>query len=339
MTTAALLCSPPACRKRAPASSARCRLSVVLRDLRRSRRVARWCGASLAQVARGNIRSFTQPPSKKKKKTAQGRARTSPFSYYAPLDDLYVVTWVGFLGPTSVTSGCTASTFSFRSARRCCAPPVERRAAGRVALSNLTAAETLAFLLPNCTACHSPSADTRRRSARCGRVDRLARTTSVDTYSGGMRRRLNLGCALVSEPRAGLLDDPTAPSTPVSSHISTPCRARAPRTTILYRQPHQLKGIREGLAPHIADHGDGRSSRAVPFPSCWLCPHDRGRRAAPARASQTTASLRAIDGVRSVEAVGLYAHLHRARAQVLPRLYRCGVRARAHAWSAPLVTR
>jgi ABC-2 type transport system ATP-binding protein len=43
----------------------------------------------------------------------------------------------------------------------------------------------------------------------------------VNTYSGGMRRRLNLGCALVSHPRLLLLDEPTASVDPQSRARST----------------------------------------------------------------------------------------------------------------------
>ena len=37
--------------------------------------------------------------------------------------------------------------------------------------------------------------------------DAATRRVWVSSYSGGMRRRLNLGCALVSKPRLILLDD------------------------------------------------------------------------------------------------------------------------------------
>ncbi len=80
----------------------------------------------------------------------------------------------------------------------------------------------------------------------------------VATYSGGMRRRLNLGCALVSAPRLLLLDEPTASVDPQSRvHIYDAVRMlRARGMTILYTT-HYLEEA-ENLCDRIAIMDEGR---------------------------------------------------------------------------------
>src|SRR3989442_12735165 len=79
----------------------------------------------------------------------------------------------------------------------------------------------------------------------------------VATYSGGMRRRLNLGCALVSAPRLVLLDEPTVGVDPQSrAHIFDAVRKlRAAGTTILYTT-HYLEEA-ERLCDRIAIMDEG----------------------------------------------------------------------------------
>ena len=80
----------------------------------------------------------------------------------------------------------------------------------------------------------------------------------VSTYSGGMRRRLNLGCALVSGPRLVLLDEPTVAVDPQSrAHIFDAVRAlRARGTTIVYTT-HYLEEA-ENLCDRIAIMDEGQ---------------------------------------------------------------------------------
>src|SRR3989442_8136896 len=84
------------------------------------------------------------------------------------------------------------------------------------------------------------------------------RNDRVATYSGGMRRRLNLGCALVSTPRLVLLDEPTVPVDPQSpAHIFDAVRTlRARGMTILYTT-HYLEEA-ENLCDRIAIMDEGR---------------------------------------------------------------------------------
>jgi ABC-2 type transport system ATP-binding protein len=80
----------------------------------------------------------------------------------------------------------------------------------------------------------------------------------VRTYSGGMRRRLNLGCALVSGPRLVLLDEPTVGVDPQSRvHIFEAVRElRSRGVTILYTT-HYLEEA-EDLCDRIAIVDEGK---------------------------------------------------------------------------------
>src|SRR5262249_34333609 len=100
---------------------------------------------------------------------------------------------------------------------------------------NLTAAENLSFFAELYGV---PRRERRRPVAEALEAIELPgrKDDRVGTYSGGMRRRLNLGCALVSEPRLVLLDEPTVSVDPQSrEHILDAIRKlRARGTTILY---------------------------------------------------------------------------------------------------------
>ena len=146
----------------------------------------------------------------------------------------------------------------------------------------------------------------------------------VDTYSGGMRRRLNLGCALVSSPRLVLLDEPTVAVDPQSrAHIFDAVRALRERgTTILYTTHHLQEA--EDLCDRIAIMDEGRVVACGTLNE--LLARSEATEAIELRLVQPLAMLgplQTIDGVRSVEAVGHELRLFTTRAQqVLPRVYR-----------------
>jgi ABC-2 type transport system ATP-binding protein len=79
----------------------------------------------------------------------------------------------------------------------------------------------------------------------------------ISTYSGGMKRRLNLGVALVHEPRLLLLDEPTVGVDPQSrNHIFEEVRRlNHAGTTIVYTS-HYMEEV-ESLCQRIGiiDHG------------------------------------------------------------------------------------
>jgi ABC-2 type transport system ATP-binding protein len=122
----------------------------------------------------------------------------------------------------------------------------------------------------------------------------------VATYSGGMRRRLNLGCALVSEPQLLLLDEPTVAVDPQSrAHIFDAVRTlRACGMTILYTT-HYLEEAED------------------------LCDRTEVIELRLARPPATLVPVEALEGVQKVEAVGNEVRIFTPRAQqVLPRVYR-----------------
>jgi ABC-2 type transport system ATP-binding protein len=79
----------------------------------------------------------------------------------------------------------------------------------------------------------------------------------ASTFSGGMKRRLNLGAAIVHRPRLLLLDEPTAGVDPQSrNHIFERVRQlNTSGTTVIYTS-HYMEEV-QALCPRIAilDHG------------------------------------------------------------------------------------
>jgi len=171
-----------------------------------------------------------------------------------------------------------------------------------------------------------------RRSERAQRVQEALDTVGlasrkddrVATYSGGMRRRLNLGCALVSGPRVVLLDEPTVAVDPQSrAHIFDAVRKlRAAGTTIVYTT-HYLEEA-EDLCDRIAIMDEGQvvacGTLAELLPLARATEVIRLRLLHP---PNTLAPLEAAEGVEKVEAVGNEIRLFTTRAQLaLPRVYR-----------------
>jgi ABC-2 type transport system ATP-binding protein len=79
----------------------------------------------------------------------------------------------------------------------------------------------------------------------------------VATYSGGMKRRLNLGAAMVHEPRLLLMDEPTTGVDPQSrNHIFEEIRRlNRAGTTVVYTS-HYMEEV-QALCPRVGilDHG------------------------------------------------------------------------------------
>jgi len=145
----------------------------------------------------------------------------------------------------------------------------------------------------------------------------------VSTYSGGMRRRLNLGCALVSAPRLVLLDEPTVAVDPQSrAHIFDAVRTlRARGMTILYTT-HYLEEA-ENLCDRIAIMDEGRIVALGTLAELLALSHaTEVIELRLARPPLSVASVERLDHVERVETVGNEVRIFTTRAQqVLPRVY------------------
>ena len=148
----------------------------------------------------------------------------------------------------------------------------------------------------------------------------------VGTFSGGMRRRLNLGCALVSKPRLVLLDEPTVGVDPQSrAHIFDAVRTlRAQGMTILYTT-HYLEEA-ENLCDRIAIMDEGRIIALGTLAELLELSHaTEVIELRLARPPLSVAALERMEYVERVETVGNEVRIFTTRAQqVLPRVYAAG---------------
>lgn len=80
---------------------------------------------------------------------------------------------------------------------------------------------------------------------------------AVDNFSGGMKRRLNIGCALCHKPRLMIMDEPTVGIDPQSRNfiLDSIRRLRDEGTTVIYTS-HYMEEVEEiGDDILIMDHG------------------------------------------------------------------------------------
>jgi ABC-2 type transport system ATP-binding protein len=167
-----------------------------------------------------------------------------------------------------------------------------------------------------------PRADAARRSdallARVG-LER-ASDRRVGTYSGGMRRRLDLAMALVHEPRVLFLDEPTTGLDPTSrSAIWEEVRALNDDGTTVFLTTQYLEEA-DQLADRVGIIDEGRMAAEgtpaalkaeVGKPHLDICLADGGGE----RAAQVLASFGQVDGGRN----GLVTvRLERGAAEVAP---------------------
>ena len=128
---------------------------------------------------------------------------------------------------------------------------------------DLTGRENLAFL----ARIHGVAHPVRRADELLDLVGLLPRARDrVGTYSGGMQRRLNLAAALVHDPPALFLDEPTAGVDPQSrSGIIEVVRALAARgCAVVYTTHYMEEAERICSRVAIVDHGRVLATGAVP---------------------------------------------------------------------------
>jgi len=104
-----------------------------------------------------------------------------------------------------------------------------------------------------------PAAEAKRRAAEV--LERLSLTAAADrrvsTYSGGMRRRLDLGASLVGRPQVMLLDEPTTGLDPRTRQElwNTVEELRRDGTTVLLTTQYLEEADRLAQRIAVVDHG------------------------------------------------------------------------------------
>ena len=221
----------------------------------------------------------------------------------------------GFLGPNGAgksttvhmlttllppTAGAHASPASTSSSK---APSPRRRSAPRFRRPRSTrcsrAASTCACR-PRSTACRARSGQTRSNEL----LERVGLTAAADrkvkTYSGGMKRRLDLALALVHRPRLLFLDEPTTGLDPQSRRALWEEVATARPGGRRHRLPDDAvpRGGRRARRPR-RDHRPrpdrrrghaGRAEGEIGRPTVDVVPADHEQRADLAGSSRSSAT-------------------------------------------------
>jgi ABC-2 type transport system ATP-binding protein len=183
----------------------------------------------------------------------------------------------GLLGPNAAGKTTTLSILA-----TLLAPSYgDARVFGQSVVSDIWAVRGLVGLVPQEVALY-PNLSARENLSFFGQIYRvsgrdLARRTSevldlvglttraddrVHTYSGGMKRRLNLACGLIHSPRLLLIDEPTVGVDPQSrEHLLSAIQELARKgTTVLYTTHYMEEA--ERLCDRIAIMDKGRIAAA-----------------------------------------------------------------------------
>ncbi|HEB53184.1 MAG TPA: ABC transporter ATP-binding protein [bacterium] len=208
--------------------------------------------------------------------TFPGRGRRPAVSALLPLDlDVDGGRIVAVLGPNGsgkttllrvlaglqrATSG-TATLLGQRPDSRALRRRVAFQSEAELPLQTLSAPEFLAFVGAELDL---PNAESDRRAAAL--LDRLelthARRRRVRTFSTGMKKRLALAAALLSDPEVLLLDEPTAGLDPFGTQaVMTILRERAAGGTAILMASHHLLEVEEISDEVLLLHGGAVRAR------------------------------------------------------------------------------
>ena len=123
------------------------------------------------------------------------------------------------------------------------------------------------------------------------------------TFSGGMKRRLNIACALVHDPDLLLLDEPTAGVDPQSRNaiFDTLLALKAAGKALVYTT-HYMEEV-ERLADHVVIIDHGRVVAEGTLPELYRRLPQRQTLQLEFDGTPDLATLRALPGVRSVQTV------------------------------------
>ena len=126
------------------------------------------------------------------------------------------------------------------------------------------------------------------------------------TFSGGMQRRLNIGCALVHRPKLVIMDEPTVGIDPQSrNHILDSVRQIASEGTTVIYTTHYMEEV-QALCNNITIMDTGRviASGTIDQLVGNISHEDTIRLTAVSASAALTEELKAIAGIKSVAVAG-----------------------------------
>ena len=131
------------------------------------------------------------------------------------------------------------------------------------------------------------------------------------TFSGGMQRRLNIGCALVHRPKLVIMDEPTVGIDPQSrNHILESVKEIAAEGTTIIYTTHYMEEV-QAICNHISIMDMGRviASGTLNELVSHIQHEDTIRMTAASASAALTEDIRAISGVKSVTVNGNDYHI------------------------------